>query len=277
LKTKDVQTLFVISTIYSKRGFHITNDEKADCRIELTGFITAPSKTSGSVPIDITYMLDNQAAFKDVAPALKSKDMKELISSVSGIVGDPLNAGEMVAVSQAGGVIGGATSIGGTSGTVIGAGVGTLVNMVSGIQSRLDTPPGLVYVHGRVIFGNTLLRIPVAAGVYAASTDTARPDALFGIAAIRFSKVIWEAKNKYNKEHNAEPYTPYIFDSHTPVPIDSPVQRLTKKDFDAFVSVNQKPSAASSVAPASSVASVDPVGPVTPSTGEGVRAVENAK
>ena len=278
LKTKDWQTLLLLNVIFTQRGFNMTNDEKAGCKIELSGLVTVPSTTSGSVPIDLTSMLDNKSAFKEIGPALKSMSIDDVVSSASGLVGDPLTASSVMVFSQGGG------AIGGTSGSIIGAGVGTLVNLVSGMTSRQETPPGLVYVRVRVIFGDVVSKIPVAAGMYIASTDAVKPERLFGATEWLIPKLIWNAKNKYNKEHNIEPYTPYLLASHTPVPVDSPIAKLTKKNFEDFVAANPTPSnipsipsTKSSVAPDSSVGSVEPVSSVKQSTGESARAVEDAK
>ena len=193
-----------VVSILKSEGFNITNEGDPTCMIEITGYVTVPDKSTGSIPITLVDVLINKEKFKPIGPALKSTSIIGATSNTSGMIGDQIGANGLNDLSQVGGMING------FHGSVAGTALGALVNIFSGTQSRQKTPPGIVYINGLIMFGHFLPKFPIVTGVYAASNTPEMPQNLINAAVKKFAQMIWEEKNKYNKANGLALYTPVL-------------------------------------------------------------------
>jgi hypothetical protein len=198
--SKDFPNTFSsIAKALKESGFNITDDEKADCVVEITGYMTVPSKTSGSVPVNLKDTLDNISNYDTVGPALKttSKDESGKIASNASGITTQLDPSAMNALSQVG------NSVNGVSGSVVLTGIGVLLDIFSGIHSRQETPSGVVYINAVVMFDGWLpgtKRPALVLGAYAASNTPEKPEALIDAGVKRVAQAIWEHTAAYDKK-----------------------------------------------------------------------------
>ena len=192
-------------------GFNIVNDShNVTCFLRITGYATVPSKTAGSVPINVIYILnnrDNKDAPHVIGPALNSsgtQDAAKIAGSASGLAKDPIDASGINVLTQAG------SAINGMQGSIVGAVIGTLANVVSGIQSRQETPSGVVYINAELGFGGFFTRNAIVVGAYAASTKPESPEDLIDAGVKRVAQAIWERTAAYDKAHGVEFTMPTI-------------------------------------------------------------------
>ena len=196
-----------VAKIFKDGGFNITNDDSATCTIEITGYITAPSQGSGSVPVNLLYVLSNAGKFKDIGPALQTANHTEagkIADSASGIANEPIGANGLNVLSQTGGMVNG------FHGSVAGTAIGALVDAFSGIHSRQETPSGVVYLNADVMFGGFFKRIAFAVGTYTASTTPETPETLINAGMKRLAQTIWEHTAAYDKANGVAFTTPII-------------------------------------------------------------------
>ena len=195
--SKDHPGLFdSVAKILKESGFNITDDDSAECVIQVTGYVTGPSKGEGSVPINLVDVLTNRGKFKDVGPALQPSskpDAAKAATKASGMTGQPIDAAGISAMSQIGG------AMNSTQGGVVGAAIGTLVNVIDGIQARRETPSGVAYVNVGVMFGGFFKRTAFAVGAYAASTTPELPENLVDASVKRVAQAIWEHTAAFDK------------------------------------------------------------------------------
>lgn len=200
--SKDHPGLFdSVAKILKESGFNITGDDSAECVIQVTGYVTGPSKGEGSVPINLVDILANRGKFRDVGPALlpsSKPDATKATSNASGMTGQPIDAAGISAMSQIGG------AMNSTQGGVVGAAIGTLVNVISGIQARRETPSGVAYVNVDVMFGGFFKRTAFAVGAYAASTTPELPENLVDAAVKRVAQAIWEHTEAFDKANGVK-------------------------------------------------------------------------
>lgn len=194
----------IVAKKLKEGGFNITADENAACVIEITGYLTTPSKTSGSVPVNFIYVLNHKDSFSEIAPALKIGDRDEngnIVKNANGLTNDTVGASGLNNISQVGNAINGA------HGSVVGVALGTLVNIFSSVQSRQETPPGLVYINAVVMFDGWLpgtKRPAFVLGAYAASTTQEMPEALIDAGVKRVAQAIWEHTAAYDRANGIE-------------------------------------------------------------------------
>ena len=190
-----------MAKILKDSGFNVTKDEKAACMIEITGYVTTPSKTSGSVPVNLYKVMSDSGELKNIGPALKTSGDTEtgkIATNASGMARDTIDASGINTLSQFG------NAMNSVNGTIVGAVVGTLVNVVSGIQSRQETPSGVVFINAVVMFDGWLpgtKRPALVLGAYAASTKPESPEALIDAGVKRVAQAIWEHTAAYDKAH----------------------------------------------------------------------------
>ncbi len=193
------KTFSHIVNILKDSGFNITDDKNAPCTIQISGYVTTPSKTAGSVPSDLVFIMNNSDKFSDIGPALQASsntDTGKIAANASGMSGTQLAPSGINALSQVG------NAVHGVNGSAVLVGINTLLDIFSGIHSRQTTPPGVAYINAEVLLPAWFpgsKKHAFVLGAYAASTTPEKPEALIDAGIKRVAQAIWEHTEAYDK------------------------------------------------------------------------------
>ena len=155
--------------LFQDEGFNITDDESADCKINIGGWIHSDSggKTLYSEEPD-KWIGKEVDPNPKVAAAINDARDKAAVAQA----GDPIGGNGINMLTQAGGLVS-------SNGAAIAGGAGVVINLLSLFSGGHSSPGGVADISGTIRFGRYFQTTQLSAEIYAASNVPEKPEDLF--------------------------------------------------------------------------------------------------
>ena len=155
--------------LFKDEGFNITDDDSADCTINVGGWINSDSGGKSLYSDEPDKWTGKEV---DPNPKIAAAINEAQTKASAARQGEPIGGNGINLLTQAGGLFG-------SGGAAIAGGAGVVINLLSMFSGGNSSPGGVADVSGTIRFGRYFPTTQVSADIYAASNVPEKPDDLF--------------------------------------------------------------------------------------------------